>query len=324
MANIGASQKPRPVTRYTDVRKAQEKRMGTGSLIGVGSISELTRQMERSGTGVMTSSFSAASQAHRKRNGGPTLASMDPELAQLEADIVMQETQLAVERARAVALKRRADNSKEIAMMRKANSEQAQNLGDAIPSVRVPADRLTTTSGSQGALVTSGGGIPAALPRGIKFEKLVLCFSVWFKEPWYEEAGEGFDVRTFMLRYYMADQSLEIVEPAVLNSGKPSGCFLKRTILKKSDGNPFEPADLAVGKQFQLSGRTFTVHDADQATRAYFDKYIPESAPLVRRLAIPVAPKRQAFEPGMKREVLNEPSWKGQARAQRTNPGAIS
>ena len=321
MANIGAGQKPRPVTRYTEVRTAQEKRMGAGSLIGAGSISELTKQMERTGTGVMTSSFSAAAQAHRVKNALPTLATMDPELAQLEADIVVQEAQLAVERARAVALKRRADNSKKIAMIRKANSDAARSLGDAVSIARVPADRRTTTDNGQGALTTGGGGVPAALPRSIKFEKLVLCFSVWFKEPWYEEAGEGFDVRTFMLRYYMADQSLEIIEPTIPNSGKPSGCFLKRTILKKSDGTPFEPSDLAVGKQFKLSGRTFTVNDADQATRAYFDKYVPESAPLVQRLSIPVAPRRQAFEPGMTREVVNEASWKGQARAQRTNPG---
>lgn len=54
-----------------------------------------------------------------------------------------------------------------------------------------------TSGGAGGPLTTQGGGIPAALPRSIKYEKLVLCFTVWFKEPWYEEDGDGFDVRIF-------------------------------------------------------------------------------------------------------------------------------
>jgi Ca2+-binding EF-hand superfamily protein len=341
MSNLGAEQKPRPVTRYTAVRSQQERRMGAGSLLGgMGSVQELAKQMRRAGSGVMTSDFSRAAAVHAAqykhqqldanndaRNDAP-LAALDPALRQLEADIVMQETQLRLERARADALRRRTDNAREISEMQRGNAEMGKALGDATAVVagaggRVPVDPRTTTGGGGGALTTAGrGGIPAALPRAIKYEKLVLCFAVWFKEPWYEEAGAGFDVRTFMLRYYMADQSLEVIEPAVLNSGKPSGAFLKRTVLRRPDGNPFEPADFAVGKRFQLSGRAFTVCDADQATRAYFDAYIPEAAPLVQRLAVPVAPQRTAFAPGMRREPApHEPTWKGQSRAQRTNPG---
>eukprot|EP00946_MAST-07B_sp_MAST-7B-sp1_P002190 g2190.t1 len=325
MANIGASQKPRPVTRYTAVRSAQERRMGAGSLIGAGTVKDLTMQMQRAGTGVMTSSFEKAAQAARYQRAAPTLATMDPELAQIEADIVMQETQMKLERARADALELRARNARKIAKMKADNAAQARSLGDAAPAgPRPPVDRLTTSAsgGAGGPLTTQGGGVPAALPRSIKYEKLVLCFTVWFKEPWYEEAGEGFDVRIFLLRYYMADQTLEVIEQAIPDSGKTSGAFLKRTVLRRSDGEPFEPADFSVGKQFRLSGRLFTVCDADQATRSYFEKYIPSQAPLAPRLAVPIAPKRTAFAPGMRREAqVHEPAWKKQGRAQRTNPG---
>jgi len=306
--NIGASQPPARVTRYTDVRTKQERRMGAGSIIsGMGSVAELKKQINRTGTGVMSSNFSHAARAHTDQlvptNG------MNTELRQIERDIVFQESQLQLERARAAALERQADLSRQLKEQQRSNVARAKELGQANLPTGIPGTRGSSSSSSK------GGGIPAALPRGIKYEKMALAFHAWFKHPWYENDVEGFDVRNFVVRYYMSDQSFEIIED-------DKKAFLKRTALRKSDSSMFEPMDFAVGKLLTVSGRTFTVCDADDATRDYFASEYP-STPMAPALAIPVAPMRTSFAPGMERprQEAPEDAWKGQSRAQRQNPG---
>mgnify|MGYP006157184523 CR=1 FL=1 len=297
--NIGASQPAARVTRYTEVRSKQERRMGSGSLIsGMGSISALKQQLGRTGSGTMSSDFSHAARAHKQLQ--PPTNPLNDELSRIERDIVLQESQLKLERARAAALERQADLAVQLKEQKNSNAQRARALG------QVP---LPTAAGAS-------KGIPAALPRGIKYEKMALCFRAWFKNPWFEGDVEGFDVRNFLIRYYMSDQSLEIIED-------DKKAFLKRTILKKSNGKQFEPIDFAVGKLFSLSGRTFTVCDADQATRSFFQSEY-HATPMAPALAIPIAPMRTSFAPGMERpkqQAPDEQAWKGQSRAQRQNPG---
>ena len=295
--NIGADQPPARVTRYTEVRTKHERRMGASSLIsGMGSVAALKQQLNRTGTGTMSSDFSHAARAHT--NLRPPANPISAELQRIERDIVLQESQLNLERARAAALERQAKVASEVKEQKTANAQRAKDLG------QVP---LLSSNG--------GKGIPAALPRGIKYEKLALCFRAWFKHPWYEGDVEGFDVRNFLIRYYLSDQSLEIIED-------DKKAFLKRTTLKKANGDNFEPTDFAVGRLFTLSGRTFMVCDADGATRSYLSDEYPNT-PMAPELAVPVAPMRTSFAPGMERAPTysTEPEWKGQSRAQRQNPG---
>ena len=66
ISNIGASQPPARVTRYTAVRSKQERRMGAGSLLSGGlSVAELKQQLNRAGTGTMSSNFSHTARAHK-------------------------------------------------------------------------------------------------------------------------------------------------------------------------------------------------------------------------------------------------------------------
>jgi Ca2+-binding EF-hand superfamily protein len=294
--NIGASQPPARVTRYTAVRTKQESRMGAGSLIsGMGSVTELKKQIHRKGTGLMSSDFSSAARAHREQEA--PLSGMDRELQQIERDIVLQQSQLRLEQARSAALEKQAILRDELQKAKMQNALRSKELGTNIP----------TSS-------TNGKGIPATLPRSIRYEKLALCFRVWFKHPWYEGEVEGFDVRNFLLRYYMSDQTLEIIED-------DKKAFLKRTQLKKADGSNFEPPDFAVGNVFHLSGRTFTVCDADDATRKYFSDEYP-NVQMAQALAVPIAPLRTSFAPGMERaQASGPPDWQSQVRAQRQNPG---
>ena len=271
--------------------------MGAGSLLsGMGSVTALKAQMNRQGTGTMSSNFAHAARAHKEQQ--LPMNGMDRELQEIERNIVVQQSALALEQARSAALERQANLVNELKQTKVNNALRSKELGTHLPT---PSD---------------GKGIPAALPRSIKYEKMALCFHCWFKHPWFEGDVEGFDVRNFLLRYYMSDQTLEIIED-------DKKAFLKRTQLKKADGSNFEPPDFAVGRVFTLSGRTFTVCDADGATRSYFaDDYA--DVPMAPALSIPVAPLRTSFAPGMKRAphpAAEEEAWKSQSRAQRQNPG---
>ena len=300
ISNIGASQPPARVTRYTAVRSKQERRMGAGSLLSGGlSVAELKQQLNRAGTGTMSSNFSHTARAHKAQE--IPLTGMEKELQHIERDIVLQQSQLALEQARSAALERQANVTLQLKQTKEANNKRSKELGT----------HLTATS----TLNPSSKGIPAALPRNIRYEKLALCFRCWFKHPWFEGKVEGFDVRNFLIRYYMSDQTLEIIEDN-------KQAFLKRTQLKKADGSNFNPPDFAVGKVFTMSGRSFTICDADGATRSYFKDEYPDVI-MAPSLAIPVAPLRTSFAPGMKRAPVVAPvdAWKGQSKAQRQNPG---
>ena len=185
--------------------------MGAGSLLSGGlSVAELKQQLNRAGTGTMSSNFSHTARAHKAQE--IPLTGMEKELQHIERDIVLQQSQLALEQARSAALERQANVTLQLKQTKEANNKRSKELGT----------HLTATS----TLNPSSKGIPAALPRNIRYEKLALCFRCWFKHPWFEGKVEGFDVRNFLIRYYMSDQTLEIIEDN-------KQAFLKRTQLKK-------------------------------------------------------------------------------------------
>ena len=135
--------------------------MGAGSLLSGGlSVAELKQQLNRAGTGTMSSNFSHTARAHKAQE--IPLTGMEKELQHIERDIVLQQSQLALEQARSAALERQANVTLQLKQTKEANNKRSKELGT----------HLTATS----TLNPSSKGIPAALPRNIRYEKLALCF----------------------------------------------------------------------------------------------------------------------------------------------------
>ena len=97
---------------------------------------------------------------------------------------------------------------------------------------------------------------------------LVLRWDAFFQEAVPESSLENHRVRRVQFFYYAADDSLQILEPRVANSGMPHGTFMHRQPVRNFGG--FQVRDLVVGGDVVFQGVTFRVTDCDARTRAHF------------------------------------------------------
>jgi hypothetical protein len=78
--------------------------------------------------------------------------------------------------------------------------------------------------------------------------------------------------RTFIIQIYLEDDSIQIMEPPVRNSGFKGGVFLTRTPVQSSlGGRCVAPTDLYIGVTIQLLSHRFVIFDADEFTLKYME-----------------------------------------------------
>lgn len=97
----------------------------------------------------------------------------------------------------------------------------------------------------------------------------VLRFYAYFKETVSNSATESWRARKCAICYFLEDDSLRIDERKTKNSGLSQGPLLKRAVVYKGDGTPFQPEDFVVGNDVMIYGRCYHIVDADRATRSY-------------------------------------------------------
>jgi hypothetical protein len=117
------------------------------------------------------------------------------------------------------------------------------------------------------------------VPKYILAEKKVLRFYGYFEQgrKWDEgDLGkpsiEAVSVRFLVIHYYI-DETVEIVEHTVENSGLAQGRFYKKDFLLKDNGGFLKAEDLYVGNTVSLLGQKILIYDADEATRNYYAKH---------------------------------------------------
>lgn len=110
------------------------------------------------------------------------------------------------------------------------------------------------------------------LPAWVAYDRKVLRFFGYFKEPVYSDARETFRVRKCVLYFYLEDDSVHIAEPKIENSGIPQGVFIKRHRIPKSNNEYISIEDLFIGAELAVYGRVFRLIDCDGFTRAFFDQ----------------------------------------------------
>jgi hypothetical protein len=116
------------------------------------------------------------------------------------------------------------------------------------------------------------------LPLYIENEKQVCRFHGHFSNDrnWDNIAELGFPaieekvIRLVTIFYYLVDQTVEISENKVQNTGIKGGLFFKRNSLLKSNKDPLELIDLAPGNVVSALGQHILITDADIYTREYF------------------------------------------------------
>ncbi|OQR85249.1 EF-hand domain-containing protein [Achlya hypogyna] len=110
------------------------------------------------------------------------------------------------------------------------------------------------------------------VPNFIALDKKVLRFEGYFLEAVHESNLENYRVRKCVILYYLEDDTIQIIEPKVENSGILQGNFVKRHKIPKpeSDANGemgyYTHADLDIGAEVTFYGRTFHLQSADKFT----------------------------------------------------------
>lgn len=79
--------------------------------------------------------------------------------------------------------------------------------------------------------------------------------------------------RSFVITYYLADDTIGVFEPPKRNSGIVGGKFLKRQRMKNSRREYFLPGDFFVGATLVLGGYTFKVESTDNYTLNYMESH---------------------------------------------------
>ncbi|TMW63152.1 hypothetical protein Poli38472_002093 [Pythium oligandrum] len=123
--------------------------------------------------------------------------------------------------------------------------------------------------------------VDSTQPAWITHDRQVLRFYGYFQEP-VEELGRRIQrIRRVVIFFYLSDRAISISEPRVANSGIAQGEFMKRTVLTKTDGSNYTPADFRVGAELRFYGRTFYLVGCDEATRLYYEEALndPQDAP---------------------------------------------
>ncbi|CDJ49762.1 hypothetical protein EBH_0028330 [Eimeria brunetti] len=113
---------------------------------------------------------------------------------------------------------------------------------------------------------------PLSAPAWDIMENKVLRFFSYFNEHVDDSRAENYRSRPCEILYYLEDDTMEIVEPKIDNSGMNSGSLIKRhRFPDATDPDKLvSPADLRVGTAFTAYGKTFAITACDAFTREWY------------------------------------------------------
>ena len=153
-----------------------------------------------------------------------------------------------------------------------ATHENAPGIGGTLlPGQEPPKEAISsTTIYNQVMGDTNQQG--ETVPAWVAFGSQVLRFYGYFKEPVFSSADETYRVRKVTILFFLEDDTIQIVEPKVKNSGIPQGTFLRRHRAKKDDDSYVNVGDFQIGGEFALYGRVYFIQEADKFTHEFLAK----------------------------------------------------
>ncbi len=110
------------------------------------------------------------------------------------------------------------------------------------------------------------------VPATVAYDKKVLRFYGYFKQTVYESPDEFYRVRPVTVFYYLEDDSMQIYEALVENSGIPQGKLIRRHRFPKNDqGETYSWKELNLGQNLSIYGHTFRLCDCDEFTSKWLE-----------------------------------------------------
>ena len=117
-------------------------------------------------------------------------------------------------------------------------------------------------------------------PDWVKYDRQVLRYYVYFKEAVPESAQETYRIRKGILLYFLADKTMSLTEPRIVNSGLAQGEFYKRgPMVDPRTGQAYQPSDFKIGGEIKVLSTVYRIVDMDVQTRKYHQSVLGQRVP---------------------------------------------
>ena len=160
-------------------------------------------------------------------------------------------------------------------------NEVALLVGQSKPGIG--GDSLQGQARTKYSIFPKGEGSTA--PAWVAFDRQVLCFDAYFQQAVHEKREEQFRIRLCKIFFYLEDDSLQVIEPHVKNSGIPQGTLIRRhrvPLPAPRDDEFFTVDQFNVGAELILYGHKYKLINCDAFTRNFLSRLgctVPEPIP---------------------------------------------
>uniref|UniRef100_A0A8D0GMK5 EF-hand domain-containing family member C2 n=1 Tax=Sphenodon punctatus TaxID=8508 RepID=A0A8D0GMK5_SPHPU len=146
-------------------------------------------------------------------------------------------------------------------------------------------------------------GVGSDAPSWIAFDKQVLSFDAYFDEEVPEKNQELYRIRHCKIYFYLEDDTIQVVEPQVKNSGIPQGTIVRRhrIPLPPPNEDQFFTVDcFNINTEVIFYARRYKIVDCDQFTKHFLRKLGVRLNPAADRVEDPYTKERQKIADSMK------------------------
>lgn len=112
-------------------------------------------------------------------------------------------------------------------------------------------------------------------PAWVAFDRQVLCFDAYFKEAVHEKREETYRIRKCRIYFYLEDDSIQIIEPKVENSGIPQGTHMRRhrvPLPKPYDNHYYDVNHFNVDEKVEMYSKVYHITGCDEFTKNFLLK----------------------------------------------------
>lgn len=99
-------------------------------------------------------------------------------------------------------------------------------------------------------------------PAWVAFDRQVLCFDAYFQEAVNERREEKYRIRKCKIYFYLEDDTVQVIEKKIENSGIPQGTLIRRhhiPLPPPNDEQFYTVEHFNVGKELKMYSRVFHV-----------------------------------------------------------------
>uniref|UniRef100_A0A671FYU8 EF-hand domain-containing family member C2 n=1 Tax=Rhinolophus ferrumequinum TaxID=59479 RepID=A0A671FYU8_RHIFE len=112
-------------------------------------------------------------------------------------------------------------------------------------------------------------------PAWVAFDKQVLSFDAYVEDKVRDTSQENYGIRYYKILFYLEDDTIQVNEPEVRNSGMPQGTFIRRhriSLPPPEDAQFYTVHHFNVNIDIVFYGRTFKIYDCDAFTKNFLKK----------------------------------------------------